>query len=149
MKMPLLIFVLISASATTMYAEIIPYDTKTPLFELYEMELLSHQGPDPHTHQMKAGKLLLSVHTLRGLRLLPDGSGVQAALNGKDTQTFAQHTHTHTITSFFFAAMSSPASSCTSLRPLMMESLHSPTPTIRRKLAAIYCVVALNRLTNR
>jgi hypothetical protein len=72
----------------------IPYDTKTPLFELYEMELLPHQGPDPHTHQMKAGKLLLSVHTLRDLRLLLDGSGVQAKLNEKDTRTFAQLTHT-------------------------------------------------------
>jgi hypothetical protein len=92
MKMRLFIFLLISASAA-ICAEIIPYDTKTPLFELYEMKLLPHQGPDPHTHQMKAGKRLLTVHTLRDLRLLPDGSGVQATLNEKDTGAFAGLRH--------------------------------------------------------
>jgi hypothetical protein len=94
MKTPLVILLLALASVVTTRGDIVPRDTKTPLFELYEMKLLPHKGPDPHTHQMELGKLLLSVHTLRDLRLLPDGSGVQVTLNEKDTRTFARLTHT-------------------------------------------------------
>ena len=94
MKTPLSISLLIIAICATNRADIVPSDTKTPLFELYEMQLLPHTSSDPHTLQMKFGKLLLSVHTLRDLRLLPGGSGVQIALNEKDTRTFAQLTHT-------------------------------------------------------
>src|SRR5438445_3585234 len=94
MKTSLVISLLMIASVGLLVADIIPSDTKTPLFELYEMQLLPHKGPDSHTHQMNLGKLLLSVRTLRDLRLLPDGSGVQAALNEKDTKAFARLTHT-------------------------------------------------------
>ena|ERR1700686_614576 len=94
MKTPLSISLLIIASIATMRGDIVPSDTKTPLFKLYEMILLPHKGSDPHTHQMKLGKLLLSVHTLRDLHLFPDGSGVQATLSEKDTRTFARLTHT-------------------------------------------------------
>jgi len=94
MQTPLVISLLAVASVIATRGDIVPRDTKTPLFELYEMKLLAHQGPDLHTHQMELGKLLLSVHTLRDLRLLPDGSGVQATLNQKDTRMFARLTHT-------------------------------------------------------
>ena len=77
MKTPLSISLLIVASIVTIRGDIVPSDTKTPLFELYEMILLPHTGSDPHMHHMKLGKLLLDVHTLRDLRLLPDGSGVK------------------------------------------------------------------------
>jgi hypothetical protein len=90
----LVLALLVAVGVSVMRGDIIPRDTKTPLFELYEMKLLPHKGPDPHTHQMKLGKLLLSVHTLRDLRLLPDGSGVQATLNEKDARTLAHLTHT-------------------------------------------------------
>jgi len=75
--------------------DIVPAGSKTPLFRLYEMQLLPHKGSDPRTHQMKLGKVLLSVRTLRELRLLPEGRGVLAALNEKDTRTFSRLTHTH------------------------------------------------------
>jgi len=94
MKTPRVLALLVFASVATIRGDIIPRDPKTPLFELYEMKLLPHKGPGPHTHQMELGKLLLSVYTLRDLRLLPDGSGVQATLNEKDTRTFARLTHT-------------------------------------------------------
>jgi hypothetical protein len=94
MKTPFVVSLLVVGSVATIRGDIIPRDAKTPLFELYEMKLLPHKGADPHTHQMKLGKVLLSVHTLRDLRLLPDGSGVQATLNEKDTRTFSQLTHT-------------------------------------------------------
>jgi len=95
MKTPLSISLLIVASFVTIRGDIVPSDTKTPLFELYEMILLPHTGSDPHMHHMKLGKLLLDVHTLRDLRLLPEGSGVQATLNEKDTRIFGRLTHTH------------------------------------------------------
>src|SRR5436190_2207941 len=94
MKTPLVTSVLMIASIAAIVGDITPSARKTPLFELYEMQLLPHKGPDPHTHQMKLGKVLLSVHTLRDLRLLPDGSGVEATLNDKDTKAFARLTHT-------------------------------------------------------
>ena len=73
--------------------DMVPSDPKAPLFQLYEMKLLPHKGSDPHTHQMKAEKLLLSVFTLRDLLPLPDGARV--TLTQKDARTFARLTHTH------------------------------------------------------
>ena|ERR1051325_10163224 len=83
------------ATVVTGRSEIIPAETKTPLFQLYEMQLLPHKGRDPHTHQMKLGKVLLTVRTLQNLSLLPDGRGVVATLIEIDTKAFSRLTHTH------------------------------------------------------
>jgi hypothetical protein len=92
MKTLLAIFTLLLGIAVVR-ADMVPSDPKTPLFQLYEMKLLPHKGSDPHTHQMKAEKLLLSVFSLRDLLPLPDGARV--TLVGKDARIFSRLTHTH------------------------------------------------------
>jgi len=94
MKVSRLLLLLTVISTAGTLADIVPTDKATPLFTLYEMRLLPHKGSDPHEHQIKLGKVLLSVRTLRDLRLLADGSGVEAVLNEKDTKMFARLTHT-------------------------------------------------------
>jgi hypothetical protein len=74
-------------------SDLVPSNPKTPLFELYEMKLLPHKGPDPRMHQMKAEKLLLSVYTLRDLLPLPGGARV--TLTEKDARSLVQLSRTH------------------------------------------------------
>jgi len=83
------------ASGVAAANDIIPSDPKTPLFQLYEMQLSSPKESDPHALQMKLKKILLTVFTLDDLRFSRGESGAQAILNRKDARIFSQLTHTH------------------------------------------------------
>jgi hypothetical protein len=86
---------LLTVSTVTAESDIAPTDPKTPLFQLYEMQLSPPKESDPHTLQMKLEKVLLTVFTLRDLRFSRGKSGAQAILNRKDARIFSQLTRTH------------------------------------------------------
>jgi hypothetical protein len=95
MKTSLLLFLLTVVSVVAAESDIVPTDPKTPLFQLYEMQLSPPRESDPHTPQMKLKKVLLTVFTLSDLRFSRGESGAQAILNRKDARIFSQLTHTH------------------------------------------------------
>ncbi len=74
--------------------EILPADPKTPLIEIYDIQFDPPKKDEPpHHHSGHAGKVLLSVYSLRDLLLQADRKGVRVVLNDEDAKVFASLTH--------------------------------------------------------